>query len=262
MLKIYTFLSNRPDLLALQYHSFEKHLKEPFEFIVVNNAVEFPNAQNIEKECRRLGLQSISVQVNKKLIAHCESLGDGPVFTGPDSTGNYKNTNTGCGYSVAWAWENAISKQSGPICIIHHDMFLIRDVKLTDYLKDQSLAFVPQNKPGVPLHMWEGFVLADISKLPEPEKIDWWCGYINEVHVDVGGQSHHWFVAHPEVKYFSINPDHTEDTPDVDFHPSRFEYMTFNGEPIVLHYRAASNWMNMSEEYHERKLVWLKRQLQ
>jgi hypothetical protein len=138
----------------------------------------------------------------------------------------------------------------------------MKETVLTDYLKEADLVFVPQQKPGVPVHLWEGFVLANIDKLPEPGKIDWGYGLINGTRVDVGGMSHYWFQQHPEVKWKAIEPVHTEDTPDVDFHPALFEYLYFDGRPLVLHYRAASDWMKQGKEYHQKKTAWLRRQLE
>ena len=259
-LKIYTFVTNKPDFIELQYSSFNKHLKERFEFIVFNNAaMGNPGSYSaITQECRRLGLQTIDIQFDRALVQRCEKLGDAPVFRGDL---RYRNTNTACGYSVCWAWENIISKQDGPVCMLHHDMFLIEDVVLTAYLKNAELAFVPQDRPGVDLHLWEGFVLADVRFLPKPESINWWCGEVDGVSVDVGGQSYHYFKKHPEVRWRGFRPVHVEDNPDVDFHPSRYEYIYCENDRIMLHYRSASNWMNMSDDYHEKKTAWLRRQL-
>jgi hypothetical protein len=258
VLNIFTFVTNKPDFIELQLNSFRKHLKEEFTFTVFNNAAMgnpsfFPV---ITRECNRLGLRNIDIQYDRDLIDRCESRGSNPILRG---NAQYKDTGAACGYSVCWAWENIISKQTEKICLMHHDMFLIRDVVLTNYLKEHQLAFVPQSRPGVDVHMWEGFTLADVPNLPEPSKINWWCGRVNGTKVDVGGQTWHYLKEHPEVKWFGLAPEHTEDDPNVDFHPSRYEFITFNSERIVLHYRAASDWMQLGPEYHARKKAWLLR---
>ena len=259
-LKVYTFVTNKPDLIELQLNSFKRHLKEEFDFIVFNNAAMWDSNKfkDIQRECKRLNLSVIDIQYDIELASRCESLGGGPVLLGDSK---YQSTNTACGYSVCWAWENIISRMGGNALLMHHDMFLIKDVKLTDYLDEHELVFVPQNRPNVDLHLWEGFTLANLNKLPEPGSVNWWCGTVNGMSVDVGGQSYHYFKAHPEVRWMGLRPVHTEDDPNVDFHPSRYEYIYCGDERIVLHYRAASNWMNLSEEYHEKKTAWLKGQL-
>lgn len=242
MLNIYTIVSNRCDLLELQLRSFSKNLAEEFEFTVINNGMSL-NEESFRatvQETVRLDLRGINVVPKEP----------------------YKNMTQACGQGVEWTWQNVISKQTGNVLLMHHDMFLVKPAVLTDYIKDVPLAFVPQSRPGVPVHLWEGFVLADLDKLPDYGSIDWGFGKIGNTIVDVGGKSHYWFEAHPEVKYLGIQPVHTEDTPEVDFHPSRFEYLHFNNDPLVLHYRAASDWMNLGEEYHEKKTSWLRKQLQ
>jgi hypothetical protein len=260
MLNIFTFVTNKPDFIELQLKSFQKHLKEEFTFTVFNNAgmgnPEFFSL--ITEECTRLGIRSINIQYDQDLVNRCEAGGSWPIFR---ANRRYKDTGAACGYSVCWAWENIISKHQGHILLMHHDMFLIKDVVLTDYLQTNELVFVPQCRPEVDMYMWEGFVLADMDILPEPRSVNWWCGRVNGTKVDVGGQTWHYLKAHPGVRVMCLAPDHTEDDPNVDFHPSRYEFITFNQERIVLHYRAASDWMQLGPEYHAKKKLWLLRQL-
>lgn len=250
VLKIYTVLSTRVDLLELQVQSFRKNLKEPFEFIVINNGLLWgiDYHRKVGNVCRQLGVPRIDVQFDEKIA--------GSIIFG----NKYVSMSAACEYGVRWTWEHVIRAQQGKVVLMHHDMFLLQPAVLTDYVKDVPMAFVPQSRPGVPVHLWEGFGIYDLDKMPDL-MIDWSDGEIGGTLVDVGGMSHYWFQAHPDVKWFTINPVHTEDTPEVDFHPALFEYLHFDGEPLVLHYRAASDWMKMGTEYHTKKTEWIKRQL-
>jgi hypothetical protein len=258
-MKIYTFVNNKPDLLSLQLKSFQRNLQEPFEFIVVNNSpLGSPSSYGIiTSECRRLGLESIDVLFDRCLADKCEQYSGDRVLAGSC----YTHMTMGCGYGIQWAWEKVITKQTGNVLVMHHDMFLMQPTVLSNYLKETALVFVPQVKPGVPVHLWEGFTLANLDALPQAREINWSYTTINGERVDVGGMSHYWFQSHPDVKWKGINPVHTEDTPEVDFHPALFEYLHFDGRPLVLHYRAASDWMKMGKEYHDKKTAWLRRQL-
>ena len=260
MLKIYTFVTNKPNLLSLQFQSFQRNLKEPFKFIVVNNSpLGNPGSyDDTVNECNRLGLERIDVSYDPRLAARYEQDSADRVLT----NGRYTHMTMACGYGVRWAWENIITKQSGKVLVMHHDMFLMKPAVLSEYLGEAALMFVPQIKTGVPVHVWEGFLLANLDILPQAREINWSHGWIDGERVDVGGMSHYWFQQHPEVRWMGIKPEHTEDTPDVDFHPALFEYLCFDGEPLVLHYRAASDWMKFGKEYHDKKTAWLRRQLQ
>jgi hypothetical protein len=242
MLKIYTIVNTRIDLLELQLRSFSKNLAEEFEFWVINNGANLNTKSFTEtvQECNRLKLRRIDVVAKDR----------------------YSLMTQACTQGVQWTWQNVISKQTDNILLVHHDMFMIKPAVLTDYIKDVPLAFVPQSRPGVPVHLWEGFVLADIDKLPDCGSIDWGYGDIEGTWTDTGGRSHYWFQEHPDVKYMAIQPVHTHDSSEVDFHPAMFEHLSFNGDPLVLHYRAASDWANLGQEYHRKKTDWLRKELQ
>lgn len=233
MLEIYSFASNRPDLIQPQLESFEKHLREPFVFRVVNNG--FWNDSDawyrIEIECHRLGIERIDVPKDLTYAEHVFNLG----------TGMYMSVGASCGYSVDITWSKIISHKDGKVLICHHDMFLVEDCTLSDFIADKPLAFVPQDRPPhidlskgeSECHLWEGFVLADIPKLPMPSSICWWGGEVNGAITDVGGRSYWWFKEH-RVPYFRIVPSH------VSVNNMDYEYLLFNGKPLVLHYRKAS----------------------
>jgi hypothetical protein len=241
MLKIYTIVNTRIDLLELQLRSFSKNLMEEFEFIVINNGASLSTASFMAtaQECQRLNLRCYDVIAKDK----------------------YSSMTQACTQGVQWTWQNVISKQTDRVLLMHHDMFLMKPTALSSFIEDIPLAFVPQSRKGIPVHLWEGFVLVDVDKLPDCGSIDWGYGDIEGTWTDTGGRSHYWFQQHPEVKYMAIQPVHTHDSPDVDFHPAMFEHLSFNGDPLVLHYRAASDWANLGQEYHRKKTQWLKTQL-
>lgn len=259
-MKIYTIVANKPDLLALQLESFRRNLTEAFEFIVINNSpLANPESWDaITSECSRLGIKCIDVTYDAGLAKQYESDSGDRVLV----KHQYSFMTIGCGYGVQRTWQNIISNETGKVALIHHDMFCLKPINLSEYLGDAALAFIPQIKPGVNVHLWEGFVIANMDILPDAKQINWAHGLINNVRLDVGGMSHYWFQAHPEVKWKGIKTNHIEDTLDVDFHPALFEYLCFDDVSAVLHYRAASDWMEQGKEYHDKKTAWLKRQLQ
>ena len=174
MLEIYSFASNRPDLLEPQLRSFQRHLLEPFVFRVVNNG--FWNDRDayvaIESECKRLGIETIGVPKDLTRAAHL-----GYIFS--ESTGFYTSVGASCGYSVDTIWVEVICQSKGKVLLCHHDMFLVEDTILSEFIKEKPLAFIPQDRPPhidlskgeSECYLWEGFVLADIPRLPEPSAV-------------------------------------------------------------------------------------------
>jgi len=62
MIKIYTLSHHRPDFIPLQYESIKKYVKDEFEYIVINNAVDNEkNSSEIERVCKDLGVSTIKV---------------------------------------------------------------------------------------------------------------------------------------------------------------------------------------------------------
>jgi hypothetical protein len=186
----------------------------------------------IWRQCDLLGIKTIDVKKNMHRVAHMGNVFD-PI------TGEYTSVGASCGYSVDSIWTDVISPRDGKVLLCHHDMFLVEDCALSEFIADRPLAFVPQDRPPhiqLPkgFHLWEGFVLADIPRLPEPQTICWWGGEVNGAITDVGGRSYWYFQSHPEVEYFRIVPLHVSEK-NVDY-----EYLVFNGRPLVLHYRKAA----------------------
>ena len=168
-------------------------------------------------------------------------------------------------YALCWSWNNIISKEKGPIAILDSDVFLIEPIKLTDILYPHHISNILEGRThhrGRAFDdFWPAIVLMDMDRLPAPETISWWCGQIEGVPVDVGGQSHHYFHAHPELDIFIIPKRHFWIVDSLDFNPADYEEFYLNGlekSAPVLHYRSGSNWNNQTKEYHQKKTAWLK----
>jgi hypothetical protein len=249
MLEIYSFASNRPDLIRPQFESFERHLKEPFVFRVVNNGLWNGTGVAygaITAQCIQLTLGMIDVPKDLTRAAHLATDIFDPI------TGEYTSVGASCGYSVDSIWTDIISQRDGKVLLCHHDMFLVEDAVLSDFIAVRPLAFIPQDRPPhidlskgeSECYLWEGFVLADIPKLPMPSSICWWGGEVNGAITDVGGRSYWWFKEH-KVPYFRIVPEHIND----------YEYLTFNGKRVVLHYRQASYGQDAA--FHANKTAFI-----
>lgn len=265
MIKIYTFTSNREDLISLQMQSFRQHLKEDFEFIVFNNAKLSGHSSydGINKESRAQGATVIDIPRIQELVDRCQQLEFACSIFNP--SGVYSIANVAHAYALCWAWENIISKERGPIAIVDSDVFLLHPLKLTDALYPHQLAGLHDGKPHpdgtARMYMWPQLVLADMARLPEPETMNWWCGRVDGVPVDVGGQTYHYLQAHPNLDFFNFPRRHFPDCESCDFHPACYDEFYLNGA-TVLHYRSGSNWNYMSSDYHQKKTAWVKRRIE
>lgn len=266
MIKIYTFASHRVDFIGLQLHSFRKHLNEEFEFIVFNNAKLSgdPSYDGINQQCRQNGISVIDIPRVPELVSRCQQLESTCAIFNP--SGIYSIANVAHAYALCWAWENVISKEKCPIAMMDSDVFLIQSIKLTDTLYPHHLVNISDGREHpdgrVRYYMWPTFVMVDMARLPVPETMNWWCGKIDGVPVDVGGQTYHYFQAHPELDVFNLSRRHfSEDDPEVKIYPASYDEFYLTGG-TVLHYRSGSNWNRKSDDYHQKKTEWLKRRIE
>jgi hypothetical protein len=255
MIKIFAFGSNRSDFIGLQMRSFQRHLQEEFELTVFNNA-QFDTTggadySGLHKAAQEAGARMIDIVKTPGLVKRCQDIElSCSIF---NHAGLYSNANVAHAYALCWAWENVISRELGPIAILDSDVFLIQPLKLTDALNPHVMRNVPDGKPHEDgrtfRYMWPTFCLADMFRLPNPETLNWWCGRIEGVPVDVGGQTYHYFQAHPNLDVAPIGRKH--------FQAEDYDEFYLDGKTI-LHYRSGSNWNHQSREYHRKKTEWLK----
>ncbi len=262
MIKFFAFTSNRPDFIELQYKSFKKYLQEDFKMVVFNNSKfdRMHEYEPIEAVCRKYGIETHDVEKDEDLIRRCnETEKSCTVF---NNRGSWSNPNCAGCYACCYVWEKHILKETGNICLLHPDVFLDRPVTLSDYIKDVPLAYIPQTRAGLGgLHMHDALLLADMSKLPDPDQINWWGSLVNGIATDIGGQTYFYFKNHPDLKTTFITPGYCQDDASLNFHPSEYEIFSINEKPIALHYFRGSNWDYKSQQYHELKTKWLHERL-
>lgn len=260
MIKIFTFGANRPDFITLQMHSFRRHLQEDFELTVFDNS-QFDttggaDSAGMHQAAQQAGARVIDVVKDASLVERCQKIElSGPIFS---NRGLYTSANVAHAYALCWAWENYISKETDPIAVMDSDVFLIEPIKLTDHLYPHQMLNVPDGKKHVDgrvfRYMWPTFMLADMSRLPDPKSLNWWCGRIQDTPVDVGGQTYHYFQAHPELDVKAVRRNHFPEF-------SYDEFYLGEAEKVVLHYRSGSDWDHRGTDFHQKKTAWLKQRI-
>ena len=262
MLRIYTVTCNRPDFIELQLRCFKKQIQEEFEFTVFNNAAfDFDKTEynNINVICNNLNISVIDVQKEKPLLDAMPQGGPYAAPTALDNYGRYTSANVAHAYTMCWAWKHFITKETGPIAIFDSDMFLIQPLAITEMLNCHQLYFIPQGRANEQTkieYVWPGFVLANLSTLPDINSVNWWCGKgRGELPLDVGGQTYQYLEAHPEINICHVWEE------CILFPPSYYSFISLEGKRIALHYCCASNWNHLGSEYHETKTRHIKEQL-
>ena len=245
--KIYSIHFDRPEFILWQYDSFKCHLKDNFEYIVVNNAKENVFRSKINEICTQLNIQCIETYSNSGLAGkhHADSL-------------NY-------------IWKNYAIKDNYVI-MLDGDCFLIKELSINDFMKNYILAGPKQQRNYKYHYLTATIIIADIDSLPNCETIDWeGIGVMEdntEIRLDTGGGIYLYYCKHPEIKEktkelkssWSIKREHknTHCFPDeiINDYDEKYNVEFFGNE--FLHYCKSSNWDYQTEEHHINKSKFIK----
>lgn len=259
-MKIYTFVYNKPEFIRMQYETLKRNVLDPFEYIVFVNCCfgrEKRNYDSIHEMCRSLNVKAIDVEYSQDLANWCQAME--PVHRVFSDDGTYGSPNAAHAYAFCWAWNNHISKEKDHVLILDFDMFPTKSIKYSDWLQDYQMVYVPQGRTGLPHeYPWPGFVLMDMATMPEPETMNWWCGFVGIAACDVGGHVALYLDKHRQIKQLKLAFRMVEHNPELDFDPCDYQLLIKDEEVIWVHWYRGSGWQRSDEVRYDKKLKWIK----
>jgi hypothetical protein len=151
----------------------------------------------------------------------------------------------------------------GIVAIIDSDMFLIRPFSIEQYMRGYDLAGYPQSRKHIE-YIWNGIVFFDMQTLPDRKTINFNCGPIDGIGLDVGGQTYRYFQSHPNLRlkfmdgmYLKLDHQISQreaSDPNLYFllnkNPNNIEFFL---DYSFFHYRGGGNWDHKSSDYHDKK---------
>jgi len=241
--KIYTFPDKAPYFLPWQAKALKDHLKDDYEFIVINNASSESLDRDIKNHCSALAIQCIEAE--QKDFSH-------QVFA--------------CSSPIQECIDKYISKDRDCINVImDSDLFLMRDFSFNELMDGYDIGMLSQSRDlgagfGLIEYAWN-CLLCFNTTMPDVDKFKMWPGTINHAPCDVGGMSYFYFLYHPEVKIrkiptTSIITNHTEVVeliPERVRHLYKFEWDMEIIEGSFLHFRGGSRWDNKPKVFYIEK---------
>jgi hypothetical protein len=275
---IFTYSYNRPDFVRIQHDTFKKFLKDPYEFIVFNDASTSDMNHEIHRTCHQLGIRCVDIPQQIHLQPYLprwpgESLNHPAV----------RNSNV-----VQYSLDTLGFQHDGIVAIFDSDLFLVRDFSIKHFMETYAIAGLPQSKENNGKHieyLWIGLAFMDMRKLPNKETLSFNCGIIDGVPVDAGGFSHCYLRDHPETRVrhilsgirspfewcdvcrsAKITPclHNTQalitsgcDEDQIEFIHSGPANCEFMEESIFFHYRGGTNWDHQSRKFHDDKTAIL-----
>lgn len=271
-MKIITAVVNNPIFIEIQYYTLKKYFKGQYEFIVFNDAKDFPDFTNcndltikkqIEDICSKLNIQCINIPNENHKTNKCAA----------------KRCANSMNYILKYQIENP-----DKYLLLDSDMFLIDYFDINKY-SNYDCAIVLQSRNNFNInYFWNGIYYFDITKMKNLHLLNWNCC----PGCDVGGCMQQWLQK--QVKTDSIpNTDEIRWT-NKDFHrdniyfikhlwscswgidelppnlktytklitfltndPRNKNYKFFSEiyDNVFLHYRAGGNWMGEGINLHK-----------
>lgn len=238
--KIYTWADKAPDFLYKQYETIKKFVKdEDWEFIVFNNvpAPKLDRQKKIKAICKELNVKCLDVRF-RSLVSGAAQI---------------------CAWGIHWAYHRFMRWEKDTIhVILDSDMFLVNDFNFNEYLGDNDICAIHQERGEIE-YLWNGFVVFKGANLPDKSHFDYRLAKIDGERTDVGGRLHFWLKRNPDLKVRYIKHTGHLDISKSIMLPENIraeykpEYCFQFIENSILHYRAGSNWDKKSKDFVDTK---------
>lgn len=262
MLKIITQAVNNPIFIEIQYHTLKKYVRGDYEFIVFNDAKDFPDftnggntfiKQEIRNVCNKFNIKCIDIPNN-----HHKEFNR---YDGCCSKAACIRTEDALEFILNYQLQN-IDKY---LCI-DGDMFLI-DYFDTNKYNDYVASIVPQyrNIKEEINYFWNGIYYFDFNQITNTHLLNW--RGIPQLHCDSGGSMKDWLkLQNKDTIYYidhlislqwntqSINKQLNNKLVnflETDPRNINNKYWCEIYDDIFLHYRAGGNWNQEGYNLHQ-----------
>lgn len=175
-MKIITAVVNNPIFIEIQYYTLKKYFKGEYEFIVFNDAKDFPDFTNgnnitikteIQNTCNKLNITCINIQNEHHKQNICPA--------------------SRCADSMNYILEYQ-KKNPDKYLLLDSDMFLVDYFDINKYSHyDCAIVLQSRNQYKVN-YFWNGIYYFDLTKMKNLELLNWNCC----AGCDVGGMMQEW----------------------------------------------------------------------
>lgn len=248
---VYSIHYNRPEFIRWQDMSLKAHLKDDYEFFVVNNA-------------REQGLRDQITMVANDLKLPV-------IHTHSDTPFHLAGKHHADSLNEVWK-KNMCAHKDGIVMFMDGDCFLVAPFSANEKMEGGTTFYgAKQQREHIYHYLTPVIVCANMELIPEPETIDWEGIGIGPqgTRLDTGGGLHLYLERHPEVKEkikgmhntWHIKPQNGNMSclPDSllkDYNPDY--HIEFFGNEF-LHYCRSSNWDHQPLEHHYKKSEFVAR---
>lgn len=224
-MKVKVILStfNRPDLLPIQVGSIRKYLKNENEIIVVHDSRNNEYVDDFVEVCDTLEIS----------FYHHDSISG-------------KSPSQYHGESIQWAYDTIVKYDciDDLTLILDHDMFLIDDLDIIEYISDNDIAGCNQHR-GCVEYVWPGLIMFKYQSIKDIE-FDFLPGVHMGQVLDTGGGTC-YILQDKDIKYKPTGCEYPDsydgiDLMDEDVNLGFGFELHLDGK--FLHFRNACGWHN------------------
>ncbi len=215
--QIFSFVFNRPDLLQKQIDCFKKFFSGDYEINVVCDYRDKKYLKEFETICSDNDVRFYSHKSDKNM-----------------SPSGYH------GATITWAYNEIMLKEYADdyALIVDHDMFLIDEFNLVDYMKGYDVSGCYQSRENVE-YVWPGLTILDISKTKDIE-FDFHPCFAEGQMLDTGGGT---YALLKEVSFKPSHVEYPESFGTIDLSSVDDGYgFELHLDQTFLHFRNACSW--------------------
>lgn len=221
--KIILSTYNRPDLLSIQVYCIQKRFKNDHEIIVLHDSRNQEYVHEFEKICTRLNLP----------------------FYHHDSVSG-KNPSQYHGEAIQWIYDTVVKEDSDfdLFLILDHDMFLIEDFDLIEYIGDNHICGNYQTRGSIG-YIWPGLMMFRSSIIKKYD-FNFLPGVYEGELLDTGGGTHS-LLKYSDIKFKPTSycyPDSYDDIDLLDPNINLGYGFELHLNDKFLHFRNACGWHN------------------
>ena len=279
-MKIVTAVVNNTNFIEIQYHTLKKYFKGEYEFIVFNDAKDFPDYTNDNDITIKTKIQELCERLNIK----CINIPNQHHITEPDPSTRTANS---MNYILNYQIENP-----DKYLLLDSDMFLIDYFDIDKYSNYDCAIVLQTRQNGEIGYFWNGIYYFDIMKMKDIELINWNC---SNASCDTGGMNQEWFrkqmdgipipdtdemrwnniKCHTNIVYFirhlwSCSWDISELPSNLQSNSKLIDFLKNDKrnnndkffceiyDDVFLHYRAGGNWLKEGMDFHKKHSEALK----
>lgn len=251
---IITHAFNRPDFIEYQAKTFKKFLKDPYEFVVFNDANSGPISEQIREICKKMEIRCVEIP---RIIQK-------GVLWASLRTAN----------SIEYSLKHSGFDHDGIVFIIDSDMFLIKPLHIKEFLGDYDLYGERQSRDEI-VYLWNGLLFMNMATLPNKRTMSFSPAPIKGKALDTGGHLHYYLTNNPSIKLKTYGDTHINLLPKdkkqllalgfdaitsnfiINYDQADSHCMQFHADDHFLHYRGGGNWMHKEDDYHAKKSEYL-----